>query len=234
MSKNMAGNNSSIIFMNNDSNPSPWAVNNNQKQYCKSSSFKSVLAGYFSVPMSELPYRILTSLVPPLTGKSFVYVDLLGPSLALLLLAALLHYGHVSKLPAAAVSRSPTEVLLLYVALMPALTYVLGRVGRATIGFWEMVALLGYALYGHVLTLSVSLLFYQEKSNVFFFCCLVLFGGLSALRVVLVLLASIPLPAARLLICSLVATLQLLSLIYLHFAYMHRTFVYGGKVLHKS
>jgi hypothetical protein len=72
------------------------------------------------------------------------------------------------------------------------------------------------------------LLFYQEESNTFFFIFLVIFGGLSSLRVAVVLLASIPVPAARLVVCSLVATVQLLSLVFLHFAYMHRTFVYGA------
>lgn len=220
---NMAG--SSVIFMNNEKF-STWS-DNDSKQYSKTSLWSSVTT-YFRVAPLEILNRILTSMVPPVMGNCYVYVDLLGPCLAFLTMAALLHYGHVSKLPSAAVSTSPTQVLLLYVAIMPAFAYVLSRLGRATIAFWEMVALLGYAMYGHVFTLTISLLFYQEKSNVFFFCCMIVFGGLSALRVVLVLLASIPLPAARLLVCSLIATLQLLSLIYVHFAYMHKTFVYGS------
>jgi hypothetical protein len=94
-----------------------------------------------------------------------------------------------------------------------------------------MIALLGYGMFGHVFTLAVSFLFYQEESNTFFFVCLVMFGGLSALRITVVLLASIPVPAARLVVCSLVATVHLLSLMFLHFAYMHRTFVYGAAKL---
>jgi hypothetical protein len=143
-------------------------------------------------------------------------------------MAGMLHYGHASKLPSAAVNTTPTEVLLLYSLLMPVVAYALCWLSRATVTLIEITALLGYGMFGHVFTLAVSLFLYQEESNAFFFFLLVIFGGLSALRVALVLMVLIPVPAARLLVCSLVATLQLLSLVFLHFAYMHRTFVYGG------
>jgi hypothetical protein len=114
---------------------------------------------------------------------------------------------------------------------MPLATYALSSLGWATVNLTEMIALLGYGLFGHVFTLAVSFLIYQEESNTFFFFCLVIFGGLSAIRVAVVLLASIPVPAIRFVVCSLVATIQLLSLVFLHFAYMHRTFVYGAALL---
>lgn len=183
---------------------------------------------YLQVSPSLLPGRILGSLVPPpLAGKS--HPDLVGPFLAVIVLAALLHYGHTSKMPSTTVSVPPSYALLLYAFLMPVFVYTLGRAGGAGISFFEVVSLVGYSMFGHIFTLAVSLVFFQETSNAFFFCCLIIFGGLSTLRLALILLASIPLPAARLVVCSIVGTTQLLSLIFLHFAYMHHTFSYSDK-----
>lgn len=209
----------SVIFIGNES--THYQRNNFSK-----SRFTRLLF-HFLVPPNELPQRIVASLIPPIIGNCIIYVDLLGPSLALLFMAALLHYGHALKLPSAAITSSPTQILLIYACLMPSLTYFISKVGKSKIAFLETVSLLGYSMFGHVFTLCLSLLCYQETSNVFFFICFLIFGGLSALRVVFVLLASIPLPAARLMVCSLVATLHLLFLVFIHFTYMHRTFVYG-------
>jgi hypothetical protein len=224
------GKSCSVIFIGNDHTPTGtldngWKVKMSATKWPLLSSIKL----HFMVPPTHLPHRIFVSLVPPFVGERYrqVYVDFLGPSLALSLLAGILHYGHSSKLPSAAANTTPTEVLLLYAVLMPLAAYVLGWLCGAAVTLTEMTALLGYGMFGHVFTLAVSLLFYQEESNVFFFS-LVIFGGLSALRVAVVLLASIPVPAARLLVCSLVATVQLLSLVFLHFAYMHQTFVYAA------
>lgn len=220
-----------MIFIGNDQRcggyvDNGWRVNSTATNRTLLSSVKL----HFMVPPAHLLHRIFVSLVPPFLGEKYrrVYVDFLGPSLALLLMAGMLHYGHASKVPSAAASTTPTEVLLLYSVLMPVAAYVLGWLCQATVTLTEMTALLGYGMFGHVFTLAVSLFFYQEASNAFFFFSLAIFGGLSALRVALVLLASIPVPAARLLVCSLVATLQLLSLVFLYFAYMHRTFVYAA------
>ena len=217
----------SVLFIGNDHSP----TRSIDDWYGKKTNWPrlSSLKNNFMVPPRDLPRRMLLSLIPPF-GERYrhVHVDFLGPSIALLLMAAMLHYGHASKLPTAAGDTSPTEALLLYAVLMPLVAYILGRLSKSSVTLSEMIALLGYGLFGHVFTLTVSLLFCDEESNTFFFLCLSVFGGLSALRVALVLLASIPVPAARLLVCSFVATVQLLSLMFLHFAYMHRTFAYGA------
>jgi hypothetical protein len=215
-----------VIFIGNDHTSAGWEVSNMATNWPLLSSVKQ----HFMVSPAHLIHRIFVSLVPPFLGEKYrrVHVDFLGPSLALLLMAGMLHYGHASKVPSAAASTTPTEVLLLYSVLMPVAAYALSWLCHAAVTLTEMTALLGYGMFGHVFTIALSLFFYQEESNVFFFFSLVIFGGLSAFRVALVLLASIPVPAARLLVCSLVATLQLLSLVFLHFAYMHRTFVYAA------
>lgn len=229
-----AGMSHSVIFIGNDQTPVKTPSNDGKVgKFPSKWSLLNCIKLNFMVRPSHLPRRIFVSLVPPFLGEQYrhVYVDFLGPSLALLLMASILHYGHATKLPTFASNTSPTEVLLLYAVLMPLATYALSSLGWATVNLTEMIALLGYGLFGHVFTLAVSFLIYEEESNTFFFFCLVIFGGLSALRVAVVLLASIPVPAVRFVVCSLVATVQLLSLVFLHFAYMHRTFVYGAALL---
>lgn len=224
------GKNCSVIFIGNDQKPTRAVGNGcNVSKLATNWSLLHSIKLHFMVPPAHLPHRIFLSLVPPFSEQyRHVYVDFLGPSIALLLMAGILHYGHVSKLPSAASNTTPTEVLLLYAMLMPVAAYVLSWLCHAAVSLTQMIALLGYGMFGHVFTLAISLLFYQEESNAFFFFFLVIFGGLSALRIALVLLALITSPAARLIVCSLVATVHLLSLVFLHFAYMHKTFVYGA------
>lgn len=188
-------------------------------------SFKGNFKTLFLVNVHELPYRILLALIPPLC-KRFrkMYIDLLGPALAVLILMSFVNYGYYFK--KATISVTPVESILTYVLLMPLLCLALSKVGQSNMTLLKIYVLLGYALYGHILTLFVSFIFYHESSNTFFFFCLILFDGLSTLRVALIVLDSIKLPAARLIVCSVVSTVNILFAVFLHFAYMHRTFMY--------
>lgn len=169
----------------------------------------------------ELPQRIVTAFVPPLFGSRKVYVDLAGPLLAVALLATTLHLGHATKdLPA-----SPSSALLIYL-LTTACAVVLGaRVSSSRLSPVQVLALLGYSLYGPLLTLLFSIVL----PNSLFFPILFVFGGATAFRVAIVLLLTIPKPVVRLLLCSLVSISHLLFTIFAHFAYMHTTFVYGRR-----
>ncbi|RZF45311.1 hypothetical protein LSTR_LSTR011127 [Laodelphax striatellus] len=200
------------------------------KKYSTAPSLIRLFVFYFTVRANELPRRICTSLLPPVFGEQSrrVYVDFVGPCLALLTMAGVLHYGHAYKLHSVSPEISPSEVLLYYSVVSPVLCFVLAKVGRASLDFVEVAALLGYGLYGDLLTLVFSLLFDHEQSNLAFFVLMFVFGGLSALRIALVLLTSIPYPAARLLVCSIVTLMHLMFLMFVHFAYMHRSFAYGG------
>lgn len=193
-------------------------------------SFIYHVVNLFTVPASDLPKRIVVSFLPPILGtlSQHVYVDFVGPCLALLTMAAILHYGHAYKTESAALEITPSELLFYYSLIMPVLCYFLARIGGTYLKYTEILALLGYGLYGHVFTLAFSQLFNYEQTNIVFFINLLLFGGLSAVRIALVLLASIPIPAARLLVCSVVTVAHLMFLIFVHFTFMHSTFVYGS------
>ncbi|XP_044267001.1 protein YIPF3-like [Tribolium madens] len=178
----------------------------------------------FFVPPHDVIFRIFASFVPPFSKKyQKVYVDLQGPVLALLLLTAFLNYGYSFK--TTNTFCSPTETVIIYSLIMPVMSFFVCKIGRSCITLSEMTSLIGYGLYGHIFTLFVSFLIFEETSNFFFFVCLIIFGGLSTLRIALVVLGTLFLPAARLLICSLISTCNILFVIFLHFAYMHRTFV---------
>lgn len=214
----------SVIFIDNQ-----WSDDYLGKKKYANSTIGS-LVNYFTVSPNVLPKRIALAFTPPVLGDSsrHVYVDFVGPCLAILTLAGILHYGHAYKDQSAAVGVSPTEMLLYYCSVLPVITCILAKAGRAAIGFVDIAALLGYGLYGHIFTLAVSQLFDHERSNAVFFVNLFIFGGLSGLRIALVLLASIPHPACRLVICSLTSIAHLMFLIFIHFAYMHSTFIYGS------
>lgn len=181
----------------------------------------------FAVSPFELPGRIARSLVPPIVHKfRTIHVDLLGPSLALLILMFLVVFGQASKEN----TMRAEKLIVSYCVLLPLVSYCVLRCCQAAITFLQLVSLLGYSLYGPVFTLAVSLVIDRERSNTIFFLSLSVFGGLSTLRVVLVILASLRIPAARLLVCSSIALTQLLFVAWLHFTYLHPTFVFGKEI----
>lgn len=172
--------------------------------------------------------RVLASFVPPVTKKyKTIYIDLIGPIFAVLILAAILTYGTVYK--NINVSISPTTALLFYCTFTPLICFVLCKLSQSIITLYEVTSLIGYSLYGHIITLLISLIFYHENSNTFFFLCLIIFCGFSTFRLAIVLLKTIPVPGMRFIVCSSTALIQILFLIFIHFAYMHRTFEYGIK-----
>lgn len=179
---------------------------------------------YFTMPANDLPKRILMSFTPPLRSR-FVYVDFLGPCLALILLATILGYGHAYKMPSAVYHRSPTEILAMYCLTMPAICYVLTRLGKSSVSFLQLLSLLGYGLYGYVFTLVISFIS-DETNNFIFYLSMILFTGTSVLRMCLIILLTIKLPAVRLLVCSIVAILQMLFVVFLYFTFVHSSFAH--------
>jgi len=182
------------------------------------------ILSYFTMPADDLPKRILLSFTPPLRSR-FVYVDFLGPCLAFILLITILGYGHAYKIPSAVYHRSPTEVLAVYCLSMPAICYILTRLGKSSISFLEILSLLGYGLYGYVFTLVISFIS-DETNNVLFYLAMIFFTGTSVFRTCLIILLTIQLPAVRLLVCSVIAILQVLFIVFLYFTFVHSSFAF--------
>ncbi|KAJ8934690.1 hypothetical protein NQ318_015159 [Aromia moschata] len=168
----------------------------NKKPLTCSGNFRQL----FVVHPADLALRIFKSFIPPFNKKyQKVYVDLSGPLLAVIFVN---RFGNLRKFFQAVQS-----------VLTPLFYFFISRLGQSNISLYETTSLVGYALYGHLLTLLVSYVCFQEESNFFF-------------SLMLVFLGTIPRPAVRLLICTAISLINLLSLIFLHFAYMHRTFAY--------
>lgn len=179
---------------------------------------------YFTMPADDLPKRILLSFTPPLHSR-FVYIDFLGPCIAFILLVTILGYGHTYKISSAVYQRSPFEVLVIYCLLMPVICYVLTCLGKSSISFLQILSLLGYGLYGYVFTLFISFIS-DETNNVIFYLAMILFTGTSVFRTCLIILLTIKLPAVRLLVCSFIAILQVLFVVFLYFTFIHSSFVF--------
>lgn len=182
----------------------------------------------FLVSPNDVLYRIFTSFVPPFNKFRKIYVDVLGPFICLVLLCFFLNYGY--SLKPHKIDRSPFESIVCFSVIMPILSYVLLKLGQSSISFWETLCVFGYSLYGHLFTLFLSYIFFQETSDAMFFISLILVGGPSTLRLILVYLKTIPVPGARLLICSIVSIGNILFLIYLYFAFLHRNYMYSQTV----
>ncbi|XP_015607458.1 protein YIPF3-like [Cephus cinctus] len=184
---------------------------------------------YLKVKPREIVLRAAASLAPPCT-KFFkrTELDLIGPLIALVILIMIIHYGYIFKDPTATDSFiAPISTVFSYAVFVPIVGFIICKFARAAVTFWDIATLLGYGLYSHIIILCMNLVIYQEESNTFFFICLFIFGGSSALRMSIILLSTIPKPAARLLVCSTLFIIHLLYAIFLYFTYMHPTFVYG-------
>lgn len=174
----------------------------------------------------EFCWRVFISFVPPLSVRfRKLYIDFIGPSFAVVILLLILNYGNLQHESVHVLA--PIQTIFLYVLITPVICYILNKLGQSKLTFMEIFCVTTYALYGHIATLLISFLFYFEESNLFFFICMVIFTGLSTLRWVFLQMQSIPLPGARLIVCSFSSIIHVLFLIFIHFTYMHPSFKYG-------
>uniref|UniRef100_A0A2R8PDJ9 Protein YIPF3 n=1 Tax=Callithrix jacchus TaxID=9483 RepID=A0A2R8PDJ9_CALJA len=94
--------------------------------------------------------------------------------------------------------------------------YFLAYLCNAQITMLQMLALLGYGLFGHCIVLFIT---YNIHLHALFYLFWLLVGGLSTMRMVAVLVSRTVGPTQRLLLCGTLAALHMLFLLYLHFAY---------------
>ncbi|XP_076336026.1 protein YIPF3-like isoform X3 [Tachypleus tridentatus] len=80
----------------------------------------------------------------------------------------------------------------------------------------------GYALSGHCLTIFLGTAFHPEHSHLFFYGVWLLCGGLTAAKMISVMISRTSRQPQRIVVCVAVAAVHLLELLYFHFAY-HKT-----------
>lgn len=176
----------------------------------------------------KLPKRILSSFLPPLNhNKQYLFTDLFGPVVSTLMLISLLQYGfYCKKNPppnAAAVKAVPT-VLIYYVAVSLFIFFASWFV-QTKLKILHVATLVGYGFYGCIITLLFPFILRILHDHVFY-VCLILFGGMSCVRILMILLFSIEMPVARFLICGVIGNSYILFLIYLYYFYIHPTYVF--------
>ncbi|KAK8730041.1 hypothetical protein OTU49_008433 [Cherax quadricarinatus] len=182
---------------------------------------------YFSVANYKLPYRILSSLAPPVVFPEFrrVHSDMKGPVWVVTTLALILLYGiHSPARTLVGELLIATKLTLGYWLGFSLVAFFLGYFCQTCLTLSQLVSISGYSLTGHCLVLLTAEVLHQENSHSMFFFLTTVFGGLATARLVIIILARTPGPAQRLLMCSTLASIHLMHLIYIHFACMRKQF----------
>jgi len=183
-----------------------------------------------------LPRRVLMSFSPVIADGDRHLVDILGPSLAIIALCATLHLGYVNKRTTCPVNQTepstaaaaPYVVLIIYFVCMSGFTCLATHLTGCRIRPPTVFTMVGYSLYGYLLSITLPVfLRIILRTELDLFHLSLVFAGAADAKLIIFLLTSMQLPVARLLLCSLVGSVYMLFLIYLYYAYMHPTFVYG-------
>ena len=178
-------------------------------------------------PMLKLPKRIMFSFAPPLSlSKQYLFTDFVGPSLSTLVLVSLLQYSFSQKkIPVHNISSiNVVCIVLSYYFILSFCIYIASRIVNVKLKLLDILTLIGYSFYGFIVTLSIPLALRMIESDSLFYFCLILFSGLSCVRVLLILLFAIEMPIARFLICSLIGNVHILFVIYLYYVFVNPTY----------
>ncbi|XP_076336024.1 protein YIPF3-like isoform X1 [Tachypleus tridentatus] len=187
-----------------------------------------VLRPYFDVEPNEVKQRIIHSFIPryPSFYKTVsIPGELYGPLMLVFTLIALLLYGmkvseHVVQ--EGTLMGTAFGVCFGYWLGGSALVYFLAYICNTHITFLETLSLMGYALSGHCLTIFLGTAFHPEHSHLFFYGVWLLCGGLTAAKMISVMISRTSRQPQRIVVCVAVAAVHLLELLYFHFAY-HKT-----------
>jgi len=186
------------------------------------------LKPYFLVANHRLPHRFLSSLAPPIIFPEFkrVYSDLKGPLLILVTLFFILFYGaYDTERGLISTTVSCVKLTFVYWLVFSFLAFILGHICETCLTRSQLLSISGYSLTGHCLVLLIAEVLHQEENHQVFVVLLTVFGGLATGRLAIIMLARTPGPAQRLIMCSSLASINLLHLIYIHFACMRQKFV---------
>uniref|UniRef100_A0A8B9XEU1 Protein YIPF3 n=1 Tax=Bos mutus grunniens TaxID=30521 RepID=A0A8B9XEU1_BOSMU len=178
-----------------------------------------ILRPYFDVEPAQVRSRLLESMIP-IKMVSFpqkIAGELYGPLMLVFTLVAILLHGMKTSdtiIREGTLMGTAIGTCFGYWLGVSSFIYFLAYLCNAQITMLQMLALLGYGLFGHCIVLFIT---YNIHLHALFYLFWLLVGGLSTLRMVAVLVSRTVGPTQRLLLCGTLATL--LFLLYLHFAY---------------
>ncbi|KAL5007257.1 hypothetical protein ScPMuIL_016063 [Solemya velum] len=183
-----------------------------------------ILRPYFNVEPHEVQSRLLWSLIPqkPTTDPLRVPRELYGPMMVIFTLIALLlfqmkHAEHTVE--EGTLMGTSFGVCFMYWFGASGFVWFMTYVCNTQINMVQILNMLGYGLFGHCLVLFIGTLLHTSHDHLLFYLLWAVIGGLSSLRMACILISRTPAQTQRLVICGVVATLHLLFLLYLHFAY---------------
>ncbi|EPY76697.1 protein YIPF3 [Camelus ferus] len=193
-----------------------------------------ILRPYFDVEPAQVRSRLLESMIPikMVNFPQKIAGELYGPLMLVFTLVAILLHGMKTSdtiIREGTLMGTAIGTCFGYWLGVSSFIYFLAYLCNAQITMLQMLALLvrstvvgdsdpkrGYGLFGHCIVLFIT---YNIHLHALFYLFWLLVGGLSTLRMVAVLVSRTVGPTQRLLLCGTLATLHMLFLLYLHFAY---------------
>nr|BAA91439.1 unnamed protein product [Homo sapiens] len=180
-----------------------------------------ILRPYFDVEPAQVRSRLLESMIPikVVNFPQKIAGELYGPLMLVFTLVAILLHGMKTSdtiIREGTLMGTAIGTCFGYWLGVSSFIYFLAYLCNAQITMLQMLALLGYGLFGHCIVLFIT---YNIHLHALFYLFWLLVGGLSTLRMVAVLVSRTVGPTQRLLLCGTLAALHMLFLLYLHFAY---------------
>lgn len=214
-----------------------WAAGSTQaRRFLDLYSNIDTLRPYFDVEPKQVLVRLAKSLVPikPVKPQT-VEGELYGPIMVVFTLIALLLFSMKNS------GHTVQEGTLMGTAIGVCFGYWLGGssfyyfiayICNAHITMLQIVSLTGYALFAHCICIFLATITHDLTHSIFFIAILIL-GGLSSFRMLCVYVSRTWSKKNGLVIGSVVLTMHLLFLLYLHFAY-HSTYEEAAHLLERK
>lgn len=214
-----------------------WAAGKTQaRRFFDLYSNIDVLRPYFDVEPKDVVSRLGQSLIPRKPGKpQTVAGELYGPVMVVFTLVAVLLFSMKYN------DHTVQEGTLMGTAIGVCFGYWLGGstfyyfiayLCNAHITLLQIVSLTGYALFGHVVCIFLATVTH-DISHGLFLVALVLIGGLSSLRMLCVYVSRTWSRKHGVITGSIVSSIHLLFLLYLHYAY-HSTYEEAAHLLQRG
>ncbi|KAL3841565.1 hypothetical protein ACJMK2_019688 [Sinanodonta woodiana] len=183
-----------------------------------------ILRPYFNVEPHEVRSRLLYSLFPqkPTDHRQRVPRELYGPLMVIFTMIALL------LLQMKTADHKVEEGTLMGTAFGVCFTYWIGAssfvwflcyVCNCHMTMLQILSMMGYGLFGHCIVIFLGTIIHTSHDHLFFYILWTVFGGISTLRMVCIVISRTHGQTQRMIICVVIAALHLLFLLYLHFAY---------------
>jgi len=179
---------------------------------------------YFDVEPKQVRNRLFVSLVPQKpSSMQKIAEDLYGPLMLLFTLVALLLYMMKTSeytVKDGTLIGAAFVTCFGYWFFVSLCIYTMAYIFSSSVTMTQTFSMIGYALFGHCIVLALTIFVHPfSHSHTFFYLLLVVFGGLSSIRLALFFISRTPTKTHKLILAGIVCMLHLGFLCYLHFGY---------------